>query len=164
VFPLHKVPLGLLELLRARTLGRAPDIFSNTVTPIVDATDFYAGDLLRSSTSAPTVGALANLTEDFLLTGPISLRALSGTVVVGAAGGTNLCISIGVSLQLTFVTLAQFNWPVVAAAQICRVGIPIPGRYVIPPGASLFAQASGTVAGVDHSLSVAGLIENITST
>lgn len=166
--PLVKAPKGLLETFRLRYLGVNPGAFGDTVQPTVDVSDFYASDLLLNSSSAPTVGALgAGLSEALLLTAPVRLRALSVGLTIGAAAATNVWLNIGIQFPASLgfpavncalggVFLAAAN-----ATALYEHGVVCPG-WVLPAGVTLYSRAVGTAAGVDHSLAVVALIDNLT--
>lgn len=56
--PLHKAPLGLMDLLALRTQGQNPILFGDRVTPMLDVLDFYTADAIRQTSNA-TAGEVA---------------------------------------------------------------------------------------------------------
>ena len=160
---IQKVPRGLLELFKLRQTGEYPDDFGKGVVPVVDCGAFYASDTLISAGSAPTVGALApELVEDLVATGgPLGVVSLGGILTIGAAAATNINFSWGILLPgLTRIQLGCHFVAQAGAAAVVRVGSTFP-RIVVPNGTTLFVEASGTAAGVDHSLAITGLLENL---
>lgn len=165
-FPLHKVGTGLLQLFRLQVLGANPPEFGHQVLPVTDVTEFYAASNKLQSTGLPTTGALtgAGLVENLALTGNIRLHYVSALLVVGAAAATNVTLSVRIlDTAGTGGGDSKFFAAINAAAQAGCALIP-PRPIVLPAGFTLRAIASGTAAGVDHSLFVIALIDNITPT
>lgn len=167
-FPLHKSPAGLLELLRLRTLGASPNTLSEEVRPSFDSTEFYAADLKLLNDETATVGALAALDNVLLLTGPTRVHAIGGRLAIGAAAATNLVVSVGLRQTISGVRVGVGAWqfPAIAAGGIVNFGTHVP-PWVLPAASgvggawSAFAFVAGTAAGVDHSLSVRVLFDNL---
>jgi len=163
---LQKVPRGLLELFKLRQTGEYPDDMSKMLMPIVDVSAFYGSDTLIPASSAPTVGAIGGeLLETLITTGTIGILALGGVLTIGAAAATNMTLSWGIVLPGPFprsVFGSQFVAQAAAANQV-SVGSAFP-RVVVPAGTTLYVGVSGTAAGADHSLAIAGLLENLTGT
>lgn len=160
---LQKIPRGLLELFKLRQTGEYPDDMSRTLLPVVDVSAFYSSDTLIAAGSAPTVGALApELIEDLLTTGGmLGILGLGGSLTIGAAAATNVQLSWGIILPgSTRIVLGCAFVAQAAAAAVVRFGSTFP-RVVVPAGTTLFVQASGTAAGVDHTLNITGLLENL---
>lgn len=163
---LQKIPRGLLELFRLRHTGELPDDFSKSVVPMVDTSAFYASDLLIPAASAPTVGAInlaVSLLETFTITSNLGCRSLGGQFTCGAAAATNVTFSWGAILPGFAVEAVMGDEVVanIAAGASVQFGN-IFSRIVFPAGTTLYTRASGTAAGADHSLAIAGLLENLT--
>lgn len=162
--PLQKAPKGLLELFRLRDGGRQPTMFGDVVEPSADVKDFYAADLLTTTTGAPTVGALTNLTETLVLGVAARVRGLGGQLTVGAAA-----VTAGGFLEVGWfiptqgqpsMSMGSMSFGVALPAQNIGYGVPL--DIVLPAGSVIYSRAGGTAAGVDHSLLVMALIENYT--
>lgn len=64
MFPLHKVPAGLLGLLNLKTLGRNPDTFSNVVGGVLDLRSQYGAALQLVTQASPgEVAATTNFSQ-----------------------------------------------------------------------------------------------------
>ena len=92
-FPLHKTPVGLLELFRLRTLGAAPPQFGDQVVPVADISRNYGADLAVVGTSGTGPAALP-LNVSTVATIPARITQFAGRVTLGAAGGTQLRITV----------------------------------------------------------------------
>lgn len=160
-FPLHKVPTGFLSLIRGRTLGRNPSEFSDMAIGTIDMHEFFASDILIGTSSAPTVGALANLFETFQLTTALALKSIGAELTIGAAAPTNVFMQWGIQLPAGGVNcwLGSLACPAPLVGQIIAGGSVLP-NWVVPAGTLIVAQASATAAGVDHSLAVRVCAEN----
>jgi len=148
-FPLHKAPLGLLELFRLRTLGANPNQFSDTVQPVTDVTDFYGADLFSAVAENGAAGAIG-----VGLVSAVSLNSrrylgFSGTLTVGAAAGTYLNLALGFTIQGVVVGLVSAQITPIAAG-VYRVAVPNMRGLVLPPGHALTFNVNGNAAGVDH--------------
>jgi len=156
VNPLHKAPNFLLDLFRLRTQGKQPDEFGTTVGPVVDVHAFYAADLLKTSQTVGAAGAVASYTVTANTGSPIALVGLAAAMTVGAAGGTQLRITVGIALPTVssgafFPLFVQgfFNTPL--AGQTYWHGGKLPGpKLVIPGGTHLQARFHSNAAGADH--------------
>lgn len=157
--PLHKAPLGLIEIFNLKTLGRQPDLFSDTVAPTIDTRDFYSAGLLLASGTGGEVGALLNLFERLTLTAHVGVRGIGAILTIGAAGGTNVSITVGYENESGFrCPLGTHSFAAVFAGQIVEFGLPM--RAVWPAGTRVYANAyAGSVAGADHLLQVFTVIE-----
>lgn len=166
-FPLHKSPRGLLELLRLRTLGQQPHLFGETVTPVTDVTEFYAADLKGAIAGTAVAGSLVTArVADLVLTSPVRLHAISGDITAGAAALTNAFMSLGLvfnGVNGIGASLGGIFFPTILAGVPARWGVAF-DPIVLDPSVRLRITAWGTGAGVDHTIQVAGLIDNITST
>lgn len=170
-FALHKAARGFLEILRGQTVGRNPDSFSSEVQPVIEITEFYAGDNKAISASGASVGALAGLDDVLTFTGNIRLHGVGARLTIGAAAATNVTLSCGLRNGTSGERIAictQFMAQIPAGAVI-HIGAPT-RPWVLPPSAatagvgawSAYARSEGTAAGVDHSLSVRILMDVIT--
>ena len=163
---LQKVPRGLLELFKLRQTGEMPDDMTKSLVPVVDVSAFYASDTLIPASSVPTSGALLpELLEELVTTGAIGLLSLGGSLTIGAAAATNLTFSWGILLpgQTTRSILGSSFSAQAGIGAVIRFGSAFP-RIVAPVGSTLWVQVTGTAAGVDHTLAIAGLLENLTGT
>lgn len=161
-FPLHKAPSGLLELLRLRTLGGQPNQFSEQLIGTIHANEFYASDLLRSGNQTGTAGAFPRALTGNVgagITGapggPIALTHFAAIIVMGAAGGTQVRIRIGLDLPDSGPT----SWvghmvgaPAAAGGGYVAVAAFSPW-LVVPAGTRFVANAESDAAGADHVLS-----------
>lgn len=163
-FPLHKAPQGLLELFRLRTLGAAPPMFGDVVTPVIDVGEFYAAANKLCSSSAPAVGAISPpLIETFDISAAIRLHAVGAQLLIGAAPATDISLDVRVQIGAVSCVLASQFFAQAPAAGRISVGTIVPAWVLLPQQAlTLIAVASGTAAGADHSLSISTVIDNIT--
>jgi len=165
-FPLHKNAAGLLELLKAKNHASSPHWFGETLIPVLECREFYSTMQLLGTSGAATVGGLVNLTDTLQLTQPLGLKAISGQLTIGAAGGTNLRLDWGLFTSSgptgEQITLGSDFVPSFVAGQVIGFGDWLP-NWVPAGGTLLFVRASGTAAGVDHSLDCNALIENYAS-
>lgn len=161
MIPLHKASRGLLELLRARTLGRNPDVLSSTVMPSIESTGFYGADLQVVATQVSAAGAMTR-TLDGVAANMGRLFSASATIVVGAAAGTQIRLEFlyRPSAAFSFIPLAStvITAPVAAAVYRCAVLLPEP--LIFLPGAEFRAGSAGDAAGADHVLQRAEFFEN----
>lgn len=160
---IQKVPRGLLELFKLRQTGEYPDDMSRTLLPMVDVSAYYACDTLIPASSVAAGGALLpELVKDFTISPSLGVLSLGGSLTIGAAAATNLTISWGILLPGA-PTRAVMGSMFVAQAGIgavVRFGSAFP-RFIAPSGSTLFSAVCGTAAGVDHTLTIAGLLENL---
>lgn len=162
-FPLHKSPAGLLELLRLRTLGRQPGLFSEQVSSVVESTEFYAADLVINGSEDGAAGAI---NQTFLGAAAPTYRrylGLSGQLIMGAAAGTVISVGIGFRSPAAAANVAwgtlNLNTPV--AAMVYRVHAQFPIPLVLPPGSQPMIQTSGNAAGADHVLQLRYCFHNL---
>jgi len=163
--PLHKVPRGLLELLRGRTLGRTPDELGGIVTPTIETTAYYAADILLTSANTATTAAVPIL-SNYVTTAAFRVYAVGAVFVNGAAAGANMFLSWGIQVgglaptpnTNTELALGQIALGTTVAGQAYHGGSVIDSYYALP-GSILWARVNGTAAGVDHQLNVVALIE-----
>jgi hypothetical protein len=163
MIPLHKVPRGLLDLLRARTLGRNPDELGNVVTSIVDATSMYGSDLQVVASDALAAGAI-NRTITGSATFPGRLLAIGGQIVMGAAAGTFLRLRISYSPGPSFLAVPlieqTYTAPALVNGSTYTTGILLPSPLVFAPGAQFTFSTIGDAAGADHVPTMRSLFEN----
>jgi len=159
--PLQKAPRGLLELFALKTLGRAPELFSNEVRPSVDVRDLYSADLVTAQ-AAQTGGAgvAATLTVP---TGQVWLvdgLSCDLTLTVGAVVDS-MYLSAVLSWQRIggiSVHLHEKSWenvggtagvwsPVAGTAQSLATGMFFERPLVCLPGSILRADFLGIFSG-----------------
>lgn len=162
MIPLHKVPRGLLEVIRARSLGFNPDGLEQAVRATLNATPMYGSDLQVVATSSTAAGAVSQT-----LTGtaqfPGRLLAMSGELVFGASAGTvirlYLAYSPGPSFQPVYVADRHII-PTVGATFPQRVTVLFPEPIVFAAGAQFIFTSQGDAGGADHVLTRRDLFEN----
>lgn len=161
-FPLHKAPSGLLELLRLRTLGGQPNLFSEQLLGTIRANEFYAVDLLRSGNTAGAAGAFPRSVAGVVGAGvtgapggPIALVSYAARCVMGAAGGTQLRIRVGIDIPdagpTALVGAGVFTTPVAGGSYV--VPVLFSPWLVLPAGSRFICDAESDAAGADHVLS-----------
>lgn len=162
-FPLHKAPVGLLELYRLRTQGAAPPMFGDQVTPTADTRGMYGADLqtvdTQNATGAINAGGLA---VGRVFQFPGRLLVTSGAIIVGAAAGTQIQIFLQYRPQasLTFVTLGM---TIIDAPRIGALYAAIPNfaePLVFPSGSEFRIFVQGDAGGADHFVQRDTLFEN----
>lgn len=160
---LHKVPAGLLDLLRLRTLGRAPDQFSDSVLATVESSNFYGADVMVVASDSGGAGAVSRSVTGTAAR-PGRLFAMSGQITIGAAAGTalRLLLSFSPGPQFSSVIVAQEVWTPVAAGVFC-VSIVFPSPIVFLAGASFTFTTAGDAGGADHTPVRRELFENLTA-
>lgn len=165
MIPLHKVPQGLLGLLRARTLGRNPDELASVVSTIVNATPHYGSDLQVTAQTVSGAGAISQ-TLTGTATFPGRLIAMGGFVTVGAAAGTRLTWAFVYSPSPQFanqpVCLGSGSYaaPILAAGVQLQFGITLPEPIVFGPGSTFTLFTVGDAGGADHNTGRRDLFEN----
>lgn len=157
--PLQKYPRGLLESLDLKTLGHTPNTFGETVVPVVDAFDNYLVDRIFTSQLTPVIGAIGQTLFTTLSVGPARIQSLGALVIVGAAAGTWVRITLGFRLPSTSNALStvhqeSFVVPILGAGRTLRTGVVLNQTFIIPSGGQTWVQTSGDAAGVDHSVSL----------
>lgn len=164
MFPLHKSPRGLLELFRLRTLGAQPSTFGQGVIGVSEVTEMYSADLKFALAGTAVVGSIAGaLVADLVLTAPVRLHGISGDITAGAAAITNAFMSLGVvfnGVNGPGASLGGIFLPTIPAGLPARWGVAF-HPIVLDPSVRLRITAWGTAAGVDHSVQVSGLIDQI---
>lgn len=157
--PLHKTPLGLLELFRLKTLGRAPDSFGDTVIPVVNALQAYAAAELQSAGSAGNVGAINGVNGNTASVSVSSFQwifGIAGHITLGAAPGTFITWEVGIILPQS-CTLGVGELRTVVAGEGHGFGVFLPQPLVLRAGGSWFARVHGDAAGADHSVEARAL-------
>lgn len=160
--PLHKVPIGLLELFRLRTLGRAPDKFGDTVFPVVDGLETYAAAELQTALGQPNVGAINGVggLQQSTNVGTFQwIWGLGGVLTIGAAPGTFFTWHVGVLVPSTnsACILGTGELRPIGAGTTIRFGIALPRALVLRAGSAWFVEIHGDAAGADHSVTPASL-------
>lgn len=156
-------------MLRGRTLGRNPVAFWETLQTTIDLSEHYSADQKVISASAATTGAIAGLDDVLTFTAPTRVHAVGGRLQAGAAAITNLTLMCGlrnattgerIAIETLFIASVAAGGVVhfggVLRAPVFPVAAPVGGNW------SCFALATGTAAGVDHTLSARALIDVIT--
>lgn len=154
--PLHKVPLGLLELLRLKTLGRAPDQFSDTVLPTVEALESYAAPELETTSGTAQVGGMVSHSSTITVGTFRWIWGVAGVLTMGAAPGTFVQWEVGFQTPgnaQPFV-FGQGELRPIAAAAVIRFGAALPRPMVLRAGTAIFARVNGDGGGVDHTIQV----------
>jgi len=160
---LFKAPQFLLDLFRLRTEGLLPTVFGESVQPTVDVATMYGSDLTVTSSSSSAAGALP---RNVVANVGYSTRYLgiAGEAVIGAAGGTQLRLTVGVAVPSVaatfyplFPTLILTN-PVAGGSYF--VGGVLPFPLVLPAGTALLLRMFGDAAGADHVASLKLYLED----
>jgi len=163
MIPLHKVPRGLLDLIRGRTLGLNPSELSSVVLAAIDATSMYGSDLQVVASDALAAGAI-NRTITGSSTFPGRLLAIGGQIVMGAAAGTFLRLRISYSPGPSFLAVPlieqTYTAPALVAGSVFTTGIQLPSPLVFPSGAQFTFSTIGDAAGADHVPTMRSLFEN----
>jgi len=164
--PLQKAPAGLLELFRLKFGGVGPPLFGRAVLPVVEVGEHYGADLLFGGQGDDTAGALPRVSSETLgstagaYPGPIALHALSFGVVVGAAAGTWMEATAGLTIieptgaPSVYVGLVARAFTPRAGAQFFADAWIPPRPLIIRNGTILLATVAGDAAGADHRISV----------
>lgn len=158
-------PATFINRLLTMFGGESPAALEDNLRGVVDLTDFYGGPKLLTSGTANSTGAFPRATQ-LVLTAPLAIRGVGASIIIGAAPATNLSLCVGVKFPSggPEVCLASQFFAQVPAAGIVQVGAPIPGRFVVEPGAAVYARVEATAAGADHALSAISVIEFYTNT
>lgn len=165
MFPLHKAPRGLLELLRLRTGGEQPNEFDPRLIGVVEAGGFYGADILNVTNGVATTGAVPNLAK--ILTpaanqvgSAFRLRAIAGRLTVGAAAFTaGGYWEVGITLGPTATNVTLGNGQFGVAVATAQIGFGVDCDLVLEGRWSLYSVVNGTAAGADHQLTCVGLVE-----
>jgi len=158
--PLQKYPGGLLELLSLKTLGKAPELFDDTVAPVIEVGELYGMDRLRTTSTAGAAGAVTGALQE-IVDGPNRYRAIGGSIGIGAAAGTWLVLGIGIRMPGVAGPVCWLNW----AAFTPRIGVRFAvGGFLgeplsLPSGAVIELETYGDAAGADHVRRVTNLFE-----
>lgn len=159
--PLLKVPRGLLDLLRIRTLGRNPDAVDFSIKPTIDATEHYGSDLVVVDSTSIGAGAITRTCAG-TSTFPGRLIAMGGFVVVGAAAGTQIrmMLSVGTQANITGVPVGEvyITAPVIGATYTVSAVLSKP--IVFGPGWQFILTVQGDAGGADHTILLRSLFEN----
>lgn len=153
--PLQKSPVGLLELLRLRVGGRAPEEFSTEVRAIIDAVEFYGADL--KATRADTAAAAAfplNFQVD--LPEPRLLYGAGAIVFMGAAGATRLELQLYARFRpgANGWLIAGEKFGACAAATLVPVARLLGKPLLLPAGSQLHCVVQSDAAGADHTVQI----------
>lgn len=156
--PLHKVPTGLLELYRLRTLGHAPNEFSDTVIPTVESLEAYAAPEMQTVSTTPNIGAInaGRIASIITVANFTWLWGIGANITMGAAAGTWLLIEVGVMIgqSQSLMTIASWDQRSPGATFSTSAGVLLPKPLVLRAGSQLYARVSGDAGGADHSLAV----------
>lgn len=166
---LQKSPYGLLELLRLRTGGKAPDGFAPTLQTTVDATEFYGADLLRSSTTSSAAGGFPRTASGVvgLSGGPGGANRylqIHGQIAVGAAGGTYMLGTVGVRPlggSSALCVLGTLAVPIAPAGVFMHVVANLPVPLVLPPGTVIECSFNSDATGTDHVATLRTLLQTL---
>lgn len=168
MFPLHKAPGGLLELLRLRTLGAQPNGFSEQVTGVIECTPFYSLDVQFGAQTANAAAAYPLGVAETLQAGPIQIRALSMQIAQGAAAGTFVHWRIGLLIPTGSNTGAVVALTNLLSGQATPranttlfLGGVLPEPVMAPIGAQIIWSAISDAAGADHVLQVNAIFANL---
>jgi len=160
--PLHKAPLGLLELLALKTLGQQPSAFGDTVQPSLDVLELYAATTQTNTAETAGPQAFPFAIVNTPTPGPQRLRGLSGVVDVGANAGTQLRMYLGIrqsSATANLLSILAENviyTPVVGARYVVTTGL---CDIMLPPGWQLVFEAASNASGADHVASMRRILQ-----
>jgi hypothetical protein len=164
VFPLHKFPLGLLEVFRLRTSGGQPTEFGQGVQATTDVTDFYASDLLAVQNSSSGATTLP-LTLVVTMPNPRRILGVSGVVVLGAAAGTVLRLRLGVrtnaSQAIHYIGSATYTPTALVSHPVLGSALP---PYTLPAGSQLVLEVDSNAGGADHVIALRHLAQDLNVT
>jgi hypothetical protein len=141
--PLEKSPLGLLEIMRLQTRGKAPDKFGEAVTPTFAVEDYYTADRRFIRRLNGAAAAYPNsIAFNF---GPARLVSVCGRNEFIAAGGANAFYYGAVLLRQTEsnteITIADKFFQAPAAGFAINftldVALVLPEPIVCPAGSRL---------------------------
>lgn len=161
---LQKAPQALLELLRLRTQGDQPTAFSDVLTPVIESTEFYGADQIRT---AATTGAAAAVNASVTAIVGTTTRyvGIGGAFTVGAAAGTFLNLQLFLVWQQggSAVPLFPTFEPVrLAAGRTYYFGGLLQKPLVLPAGTQINALSLGDAGGADHVLALRLLLQDPT--
>lgn len=159
---LQKAPQGLLQIFRLRSGGIGPNQFSDTLTPVVDAVDFYGADRLTHGSETVSAGAFPRTAGSVLSANPRRLLGVQGIVTFGAAvTGTFVTMQLQMinfpgSVTGTPWVLGTFTFVPVAAmaGDAIAVVAQLPGPIIVPAGVVTRVVVNSDVAGSDHTARV----------
>jgi hypothetical protein len=159
---LQKAPSFLLDLFRLKTTGFSPTQFADAVVPTTDVSSMYGAEMQVTGASNGSAGAFPRSQSAF--TGVASRYwGLAGSVIVGAAAGTQIQLTIGVTFPRAgnFFPIASTLIITPQALRTYYVGGLFPcGPIVLPPGGSITVIAAGDAAGADHNTSLFTYLED----
>lgn len=165
--PLQKSPAGLLQAFNIQTLGQAPYAFGDTVVPHVESFPFYSVD--RKATGAGTGAAAAYpLAIQHVLVAPVLVHNISAEVVIGAAPGTRLDITIFIRCPSKnnvpcFLAQTRVGLPVTTQRFLAAWDAPGAQGMLLPAGATIEMIAQSDAAGADHTPNISFLVTTLTS-
>jgi hypothetical protein len=167
--PLQTVPLGLLGPLSPKPLGNTPQLFSDTVVPVVGLEPHYNAPLLRSLTSTSTgltPSATGTIVNTVTLPGGASywLYGVTGIVTMGTtSAATNLHWRLafnmapgipGTTPSNIFIDGGQFVWPVPPATNAAfAFGRLLPQPLILGSGVIVTAACVSDSVATDMALS-----------
>lgn len=162
--PLHKQARGLLELLNLKVQGRGPSTFGEEVAPTYETRPHYQLDNVLGGGSAPgTTGGLLNLQDSVIFTSDIGLVSVGAQLTLGAAGATDVYISLSVNprgntqeIPIGGINISGAR----AAGSLLFFGVPLTAILGLPAGSQIVARSAGASAGADHLLQVMAVYEN----
>lgn len=152
--PLAKFPPGVLELLSLKTLGQAPSLFGELVVPTFEMLDFYGADRIVGVAENGPAAAIGSTFSSAAAVNYRRLLGFSATLIIGAAGGTNGGVAIGINVpgQTSPTLFGVANLGAVVAGGFYRVAGELPCPLVLPPGHTYVAISYGNPVGTDHQL------------
>jgi hypothetical protein len=162
---LDKYPSGLLEALNLKQNGVMPSAFSEQITGVVEALDFYTSDRLACAQStAITTGAFNQTLIDVVDVGPVLLRSLGVQFIEGAAAGTFLHWALGIRGPSSTSPIAWFannSFGAIAAGASRNFGVALPRTLVLPSGFATVGFFTSDAAGADHQFRLNRLITSL---
>ncbi|HET8777485.1 MAG TPA: hypothetical protein VFN76_07475 [Candidatus Limnocylindria bacterium] len=116
---LQKAPLGLLGLLELKTQGENPNEFSDTVSPVIEASDFYAAPALTIVEATGNVTNKGDILE-IVVPNNTAYRLRTLSMGVALAAGEGCCVALGYRIDPNGV-LAQFHQDTIADGDLAGV-------------------------------------------
>lgn len=149
-FKIQRQPLGLGNLLSIFG-GQSPTELEDRARVIVDGTDFYGASQVVATSENQAAGASAGTFAGASSANARRYLGLSGAFIVGAAAGTYLTVSVGITFPNgTVVQWGNTNIPTPIATATYRVVANFPGPIVLPPGCSPSITVDSNAGGADH--------------
>lgn len=148
--PIQRRPLGFLDALNLKSLGRNPEQTSDFVQPVYEMRHHYEADVLRQISASAAAVATRGFNK-----APITVPSGEAWWVhnvgnlVTLAGGAVTDIFVGIGLQLQGGSFAQLLSGVRYAglgAAFDTVGAPLDLELVLPP-ASVISTYLGVLTG-----------------